>query len=108
MALRLKGKHPAVGQPDRRYYMIDVQVSKRRVRLSSGTRDKTLAERRQRDIVDVLRVAPDVGDAVLRTLVRGNACAARDMLRSMTMQTESNEPLVEEKESREHFWMCLS
>lgn len=108
MVLRLKGKAPRVGEPDRRYYMIDVQVSKRRVRLSSGTRDKALAERRQRDVVDALHVAPQISDMTLRSLVRGNAGAARDTIRAEAMRAQRDEAQSAQAESPERYWMCPS
>lgn len=108
MALRLKGKPASDGKPDRRYYMIDVQVSNRRVRLSSGTRDKALAERRQRDVVEALQVAPQVSDMTLRHLVRGNAGAARDTIRALAIRPNGDEAQSVQGESPERFWLCLS
>ena len=108
MTLRLKGKAASVGKPDRRYYMIDVQVSNRRIRLSSGTRDKALAERRHRDVVEALQVAPQVSDMTLRHLVRGNAGAARDTIGALATQARGDaEPNVQD-ESPERSWACLS
>lgn len=46
MPLRLQGDAPRPGEPDRRYHMINVQVEKRRVLVSSGTRDRAAAERK--------------------------------------------------------------
>jgi integrase len=71
MTLRLKGTAPRQGEVDKRYYMIDVQVGKRRERISSGTRDKDLAHRREIQIVDALRATPLITRDELLTLVRG-------------------------------------
>lgn len=107
MALRLKGKHPAYGQPDRRYYMIDVQVCNRRVRLSSGTRDKALALRRQQHVAASLRHDPQISHAALRTLVRGHTARARDAVRRMA---ESGDDQTQQAAiaGDERFWACLS
>lgn len=73
MALRLKGRAPAPGEPDRRYYMIDVQEGYRRVRISTGTRDLATATRREQAVLDALRADIEVPEEVLRELVRGKA-----------------------------------
>lgn len=77
MPLHLKGKKPAPGELDRRYYMIDVSEGNRRVRLSSGTREKDKATAKEQAIVDALRDDPQVHDDVLRAIVRGELRAAR-------------------------------
>lgn len=76
MPLRLKGIKPAPGQPDRRYYMIDVQEAGRRERLSTGTRDRALAERREQAVLDALRDDPSVPRDDLLQLARGESRAA--------------------------------
>lgn len=73
MAIRLKGAAPKAGTTDRRYYLIDVQEGYRRVRLSTGTRDKTLALRKEQQVIDALREDINVSDEALRELVRGEA-----------------------------------
>lgn len=75
MALKLKGDRPAPGAVDRRYYMLDLQHTGRRVRFSTGTRDKALAERREQAVLDALREAPDASDDHLRAVARGAALA---------------------------------
>lgn len=80
MALRLKGKMPAPGQPDRRQYMIDVQHMKRRVRIGTGTRNRDAALGKQQAVLDMLRAYPSVSDIELRKAVRG-AEAAADVMR---------------------------
>lgn len=80
MPLRLKGSAPKAGESDRRYYMIDVQEGSRRVRLSTGTRDKHLALRKEQAVIDALRADPAISDADLRALVRGAQLAARAAL----------------------------
>lgn len=77
MPIRLKGVAPAPGAVDRRSYQIDVQDGYRRVRLSSGTRDKKLALRKEQQVVDALRENPNVTDAELRELIRGRARSLR-------------------------------
>ncbi len=76
MPLRLKGNTPKAGEPDKRYYMIDVQEGQRRVRLSSGTRNRSLAEQKEQAVLDALRADLEVSDDVLRALIRGQARAA--------------------------------
>lgn len=71
MPVRLKGNRPRPGETDRRFYMIDFQEGLRRVRLSSGTRDKALAERKEQEALDALRADPDLTDDDLRAIIRG-------------------------------------
>lgn len=87
MALRLKGEKPAPGESDRRYYLIDVQVECRRERLSSGTRDRALAERREQMVLDAMRADPEVPKVSLLALVRGQATAHKLAARSATGYT---------------------
>jgi integrase len=70
MSLELKGTLKP-GEPDRRYYMIRVQVENRRVPISSGTRDRKLAEQRQQMVVDAIRKTPKVTKEELVALIRG-------------------------------------
>jgi len=72
MALRLKGTAPAPGETDKRYYMIDVQEGNRRERISTGTRDKALAQRKEQAVVDALRADLTIPKADLVSLVRGH------------------------------------
>lgn len=67
MALRLKGTAPKPGAPDKRYYMLDVQEGYRRVRLSTGTRDRVAAERKEQAVLDALRDDPEIADDALRS-----------------------------------------
>ncbi|WP_369933945.1 tyrosine-type recombinase/integrase [Xanthomonas tesorieronis] len=76
MPLRLKGKAPREGEADRRYYLIDVQVGLRRPRISAGTRDRVLAERREQAVLDALRDDPNVTKLELKRIVRGERLAA--------------------------------
>ncbi|CEE30427.1 integrase [Xanthomonas citri] len=76
MPLRLKGTAPRPGEADRRYYMIDVQVGNRRERLSTGTRDRHLAEKKEQNIIDALRDDPAVTSLVLKRILRGERLAA--------------------------------
>lgn len=77
MPLHLKGKRPAPGELDRRYYMIDVSEGNRRVRLSAGTKDKDRALAKEQAILEALQNDPGVSDDVLRAIVRGELRAAR-------------------------------
>jgi integrase len=70
MPLTLKGTLKP-GQPDKRYYMIRVQVNDRRVAVSSGTRDRVKAEGKERLIYDALSNNRDLTQADLVALVRG-------------------------------------
>ncbi|WP_408953151.1 tyrosine-type recombinase/integrase [Lysobacter sp. Hz 25] len=81
MPLRLKGVRPAVGETDRRVYMIDVQSGHRRERLSSGTRDKALALRREQIVLDAIQADPSVTKQELKALVRGSAYTTISALR---------------------------
>lgn len=76
MPLRLKGTAPTPGVPDKRYYMIDVQEGQRRVRLSTGTRNRSLAEQKEQAVLDALRADIEVSEDTLRALIRGEARAA--------------------------------
>lgn len=71
MPLRLHGDFPKAGETDRRYYMIDVQVEGRRVRISSGTRDKRAAEQKEQAVVDAVRRDPEVTRGELLVMLRG-------------------------------------
>ena len=70
MPLALKGTVKP-GQPDKRYYMIRVQVNDRRVVVSSGTRDRVRAEAKERLVIDALDANRDLTQAELVALVRG-------------------------------------
>lgn len=80
MPLRLKGTAPKPGEVDRRYYMIDVQEGKRRERISSGTRNLALAQRKEQMVLDALRNDINVPREYLVALVRGDARAAQASL----------------------------
>lgn len=77
MTLRLKGAKPKEGSPDRRAYLIDLQEAGRRIRLSSGTRNKDLALKRQQQVLEALQANPEVSQDDLRAIVRGIQKAAR-------------------------------
>ncbi|MBS7458849.1 tyrosine-type recombinase/integrase [Coralloluteibacterium stylophorae] len=77
MPLRLKGASPKPGEADRRYYMIDVQEGGRRVRVSSGTRQKDAALKKEQAVLDALREHPDITQAELLEVVRGRARGAK-------------------------------
>lgn len=72
MPLELKGAKPAPGGVDRRYYFINTTVAGRRLRYSTGTRDKALASRREQAVVDAARADADASDELLRALARGS------------------------------------
>ncbi|MDO4708229.1 MAG: site-specific integrase [Pseudomonadota bacterium] len=95
MALRLTGKAPKAGAPDRRTYQIDVQDGRRRIRVSSGTRNKALALRRQQDVLDALRDNPEVTLGELQVRIRGQyrgqaASLTRHCPGSMTLRQACN------------------
>lgn len=98
MALRLKGAAPAPGAPDKRYYMIDVQDGYRRVRLSTGTRDRVAAERKEQAVIDALRDDPEISEDALRELIRGKTRSAqlavvKAKARARTLQAAMDEAL---------------
>lgn len=101
MPLRLKGDAPKAGGTDRRYYMIDVQVEGRRERLSSGTRDKALALRREQAVVDAIRANPTIPKQDLLAFVRGDQRAA-----TLARRTAATGPTFGElgEEMKEHVW----
>lgn len=75
MPLQLKGS--IRNGVDTRYYMIAVQEGGRRVRLSSGTRNRDLARSREQKVLDAIRADFSVPDETLRELARGEARADR-------------------------------
>jgi hypothetical protein len=86
--------------------MIDVQVRNRRVRLSSGTRDKSLALRRQQHVAEALRDNPQITDELLRIFARGNVraldahrCAGERYDVETRQATDTDD---------DRFWACLS
>lgn len=101
MALRLKGVTPKPGEPDRRYYMIDVQEGKRRARLSSGTRDRALAERREQAVLDALREDLTIPHEQLQAIVRGAPRASQAALvrtsGAMTLKEACDQALKDRK-----------
>ena len=80
MPLRLKGDAPKPGEADRRYYMIDVQEGLRRVRISSGTRNRELAERKEQQVLDAVRENPSITQAELQAIIRGAMRASQASL----------------------------
>jgi integrase len=102
MALRLKGHAPKRGESDARYYMIDVQVAHRRVRLSTGTRKLDLAQRKEQQILDALRDNEYVPDEALRDLIRGRSKtlqAVKAQARNRTLKVAMDEAM-----SDRNFW----
>lgn len=98
MALRLKGAAPKPGAPDKRYYMLDVQEGYRRVRLSTGTRDLTAAQRKEQAVLDALRSDPSIPEDALRELIRGKArsaqiAVAKAKARARTLEVAMSEAL---------------
>lgn len=87
MPLRLKGATPKPGEPDRRYYMMDDQVALRRLRFSTGTRDRALAERREQAVIDAVQKNPDIPNADLLVLARGARIGARLATRDLSKLT---------------------
>lgn len=94
MALRLKGNRPAPGEADKRYYIVDIQEKLRRERLSTGTRDKELALRREQAVLDALREDPNISKDELKEIARGAAWKAlktrRDIKKSKTFKEACN------------------
>lgn len=96
MPLRLKGAHPQPGEVDRRYYMLDVQVSTRRERLSTGTRNHDLAARREQAVVDAMKDDPEVSREALLILARGERIGskiAKRELGNLTLEEAFNRAL---------------
>jgi|GEM_PF-653612 len=115
MPLRLKGNTPQPGEPDRRYYMIDVQEGNRRVRLSSGTRNKALAEQKEQAVLDALRADIEIPHADLQALVRGNVRAAQASIsrppKGMTLKEACDDALCDRQpwgRSRKGWADCAS
>lgn len=100
MALRLKGTAPKHGAPDKRYYMLDVQDGYRRVRLSTGTRDRVAAERKEQSVLDALRDDPEIPEDALRELIRGKTrsaqlAVAKANARARTLKAAMDEALAD-------------
>jgi integrase len=76
MPLELKGVVKP-GQPDRRYYMMRVQVNGRRVVMSTATRDRKLAEQREQMVYNALCQDVTVSKADLMALIHGDHEARR-------------------------------
>ena len=70
MSIELKGT-ARPGEADRRYYMIRVQVDGRRVVVSSNTRKKDLALRKEAEVIQALRTHPTITQAEIVALIRG-------------------------------------
>ncbi len=75
MAIKLSGT--ISNGIDRRYYLIDVQVAGRRIRLSTGTRNKDLALSREQKVLDAIRADFLVTLDELREVAMGSARAER-------------------------------
>jgi integrase len=76
MPVKLKGALKP-GEADRRYYMIRVQVGGRREVISSRTRDRKLAEKKELLIVDALRNDPRISKHALAELIHGKASSGK-------------------------------
>jgi integrase len=70
MPLELKGTIKP-GQADTRYYMIRLQVNGRRIVVSSNTRKKDLAIRKEAEVAEAVRQNPLMTQADIVALVRG-------------------------------------
>jgi site-specific recombinase XerD len=87
MPLKLKGTVKP-GEPDRRYYMIRVQVAGRREVLSTGTRKHDLALRKEALVVEAITNDPSVSKAALVALIRGeDSLAAKAAMRANEAMT---------------------
>lgn len=102
MPLYLKGAAPGLGVPDRRYYMLDVQVGKRRLRLSTGTRDKAKALDLEQRVLDALRADPTVTQDEIKRILAGTTLATvqndRIVLRTWTLKDTCEAILKDRKE----------
>jgi len=76
MPLELKGAVKP-GQPDRRYYMMRVQVNGRRVVMSTATRDRKLAEQREQMVFNALCKDATASKEDLMALIHGDHEARR-------------------------------
>lgn len=70
MPIRMKGSEPLPGAEDKRCYQIDVQEGSRRIRISTGTLDPTLARTKEQAVLDALRNNYEITRADLVALVR--------------------------------------
>lgn len=104
MALRLKGTAPKPGAPDKRYYMLDVQEGYRRVRLSTGTRDRVAAERKEQAVLDALRDDPDVSEDVLRELIRGKSRSAQMAVAKAKARQRTLKDAMDDALEDRNFW----
>ncbi len=104
MALRLKGTAPKPGAPDKRYYMLDVQEGYRRVRLSTGTRDRVAAERKEQAVLDALRDDPDVSEDVLRELIRGKSRSAQMAVAKAKARQRTLKDAMDDALDDRNFW----
>jgi len=73
MSVYLKGPAPKRGTSDRRCYWLDVTLAGRRERLSTGTRDKGLALRKEQAVIDALIEDIAIPRDVLKALASGKA-----------------------------------
>ncbi|MGB8706030.1 MAG: site-specific integrase [Gillisia sp.] len=72
---------------DKRYYVIDIQEGGRRVRLSTGTKDREAASRKEQLVLDMLRADETVTDDTLREAIRGKLRAAKIGIRHASGMT---------------------
>jgi len=73
MSVYLKGPAPKRGASDRRCYWLDVTLAGRRERLSTATRDKVLALRKEQAVIDALMDDITVPRDALKALASGQA-----------------------------------
>jgi len=103
MSIRLSGKRPKRGYPDRRSYMLDVQVEGRRIRMSTRTRDKCAAVRKEQAVIEALMGDVNTPRDILEALVLGKARSARDAIRAKITQRTLKEAFSDALNDR-NFW----
>lgn len=104
MALRLKGTAPKPGAPDKRYYMLDVQEGYRRVRLSTGTRDRVAAERKEQAVLDALRDDPEISEDALRELIRGKSRSVQMAVAKAKVRQRTLKDAMDDALDDRNFW----
>ncbi|WP_445392402.1 tyrosine-type recombinase/integrase [Stenotrophomonas pavanii] len=107
MALRLKGAAPKQGAPDKRYYMLDVQEGYRRVRLSTGTRDRVAAERKEQAVLDALREDAEISEDALRELIRGKSRSSQMAVAKAKARQRTLKEAMDEALADRNFWAKL-
>lgn len=77
MTIELKGSAPKPGAPDKRYFMIRLQIDGRRLVLSAGVRDRRLALTKQQLAYDMLRADPNISREAVIEAIRGRSHSSR-------------------------------